>query len=134
MSLVSMTVGACVFGVFSDQGVTRCLVIEFDVQPVLRVVAGGTGVAKEFFVHVIFEMAIDASPWRVAMFLGRRVTSGAFGLTVFAHQLEVSELVIEAIFKQIHNIEASTFMLGMAGSTALPGDFLRFAMKAITVF
>lgn len=134
MRRVCVAVGAGIFRVFSNQGVTRRLVIEFDFQPVLRIVASGTGVAQEGFMYVIFEMAIDTSPWCVAIFLGRRVTSGAFGLAVFAHQLEVCKLVIEAIFKQVHDIEPSTFMVGMAGSTALPDDFLRFAMKAITVF
>lgn len=84
MCLISVTVGTAIFQVLAEQRVTRCVVIELDLKPVIRVVAISAGIAKKILMHVVFEVAVHTSIGRTATFHIRCVTPLAISLAVLA--------------------------------------------------
>jgi hypothetical protein len=63
-------------------------------------------------------MANKALRWSLAMFRARFVTVGTGGLTVFADEPEISEVVLKRRLVELHNIGIAAFMIGMARSAA----------------
>lgn len=58
------------------------------------------------------------------------MTVGAGGLTVFADEPEISEVVLECRLIEFHNIGIPSFMIGMARSAALVEGLVMHTVKA----
>ena len=84
MCLISVTVGTAIFQVLAEQRVTRGVVIELDLKPVIRVVAISAGIAKKILMHVVFEVAIYAGIRSIAVLHIGRMASAAVGIAMFA--------------------------------------------------
>jgi hypothetical protein len=108
-------------------------VIEFNIQPVIRIVATGTGIAKEVLMHVVFEVAVHTVVGCIAMFRCWRVTAAAVGFVVFTDQFEVGKQVIEACLDQMQYVGITTFMIGMAGGASFSRNVIGFSMEALVV-
>jgi hypothetical protein len=75
-------------------------------------------------------MANKALRWSLAMFRARFVTVGTGGLTVFADEPEISEVVLKRRLVELHNIGIAAFMIGMARSAALVEGAIMHAVEA----
>jgi hypothetical protein len=106
------------------------VVIKLHLQPIIRVMAVGTDVTKKSLMHVVIEMAIHAFVRRVAMFGGRRMAANAIRITVFAHQFEVGQQMVEARFNQFSDVSATALVVGVARGTGFTNYITGFAVIA----
>ena len=68
----------------SEQLIAGRVVIEFNFEPVVRVVAVGAVIAKKVLVHVVFEVTVNTDSRRITMFYVRCMTSIAVSILVFS--------------------------------------------------
>lgn len=113
--LVGMAGQTLDFAVIADESKASHIMIEGRVCPVPGIVAIGTFAAQIAFVCIIFLMAINAFPRRVAVFNIGHVTGRTLSFSMMTKQFKVSEKMIESSFVQPQNISVSAFVVGMAG-------------------
>lgn len=89
-------------------------VIERDVCPSGRVMAGGAVLAQFALMRLVGLMARKAGRGRVAVTLARRVTASASEQRVSIAQRKIAAVMIELLGRELHDVSVATLMLTVA--------------------
>lgn len=133
MRLIDVAVRTVVLKMLAEQRVAGRIVVELNLQPVIRIVAIGTGVAEEILMHVIFDVTVNTCIGSVAVFHIRRMAFAAVSLAVLADKFVVRQQVIETCFDEIDNIGSSSLMFCMARGAGFVRNIVCLAMESAAV-
>lgn len=128
--VVGMTVKTRRPLVFTNQRIPRRVVIELDLQPVVRGMTISALCAKRSGVRVVIFVTGKAVPGRVAMSLLGLMAIIALIVRVLAEQREVRLFVVERILIEADDIGIAAFVVCMAFGADTSAGLTVFAMKS----
>ena len=116
--------------VLADQGKAGCIVIEFNLEPVIRRVAVGALCAERSRVRIVVFVAGKTIARCVAVFLLGAMTVVALILGMMANQGKIGEFVIEGRLIQNDDPGVATFVVGVAPGAGGPAGATILAMES----
>jgi hypothetical protein len=93
--------------------------------------AVAAGRAHRLFVDVVFSMTVRARRWRLPMTLTGTVAALAFCFAVLSDQIEIGELMIEAVLIEAEDISVAPQMVCVAVPALLVADVRMPAVKPL---